>query len=45
MIVEGFYQSLTDSNIMLVNSVAGNNFMQIEPNEVLRLFDKLAIQE
>jgi hypothetical protein len=45
MIVEGFYQSLTDSNCMLVNSTAGGNFMQMEPDEALRFFDRLAAQE
>jgi hypothetical protein len=45
MIVEGFYQTLTDSNRMLVTSVAGGNFMQIEPDKALRLFDRLAAQE
>jgi hypothetical protein len=45
MIVEGFYQSLTDSNRTLINLAACNNFMQIEPGEALRLFDRLAAQE
>jgi hypothetical protein len=35
-------QSLTDSNRMLVNSATGGSFMQMEPDEALRLFDKLA---
>jgi hypothetical protein len=39
MIVESFYQSLTDSNRTLVNSTAGDNFMQMEPDEALKLFD------
>jgi hypothetical protein len=42
MIMKGFYQSLTYSNRMLVNSAAGGNFMQMEPDEALRLFDRLA---
>jgi hypothetical protein len=45
MIMEGFYQSLTDSNRMLVNYASGGNFMQMEPDEALRLFDRLAAQE
>jgi hypothetical protein len=45
MIVEGFYQNLTDNNRMLVNSVEGGNFIQMEPDEALRLFDRLAAQE
>jgi hypothetical protein len=45
MIVEGFYQTLMDSNRTLVNSATGGNFMQMEPNEALRLFDRLAAQE
>jgi hypothetical protein len=45
MIMEGFYQSLTDSNRMLVNSMADDNFMQMEPDKALRLFDRLATQE
>jgi hypothetical protein len=45
MIVEGFYQSLTDSNRILVNSAAGDNFIQLEPEEALRLFDRLPTQE
>jgi hypothetical protein len=45
MIMEDFYQSLTDSNCTLVNSAAGGNFMQLEPDEALRLFDRLAVQE
>jgi Retrotransposon gag protein len=45
MIVEGFYQCLTDSNRTLVNSAVGGKFMQLEPDEALRLFDRLATQE
>jgi hypothetical protein len=45
MIVEGFYQSLTNSNRTLVNSETGGNFMQMEPDEALKLFDRLAAQK
>jgi hypothetical protein len=45
MIVEDFYQGLTDSNRMLINSAMGCNFMQMEPDEALRFFDRLAAQE
>jgi hypothetical protein len=43
MIVEGFNQSLIDSNHTLVNLAAGDNFIQMEPDEVLRLFDRLVM--
>jgi hypothetical protein len=45
MIVEGFYQNLTDSNCTLVNFAASGNFMQMDPDEAMRLFDPLAVQE
>jgi hypothetical protein len=45
MIVEGFYLSLTDDNRTLVNSAVEGYFMQMEPDEALRLFDQLATQE
>jgi hypothetical protein len=45
MIVESFYQSLTDNNRTLVNFTARVNFMQMESNEALRLFDWLAIEK
>jgi hypothetical protein len=45
IIVEDFYESLTNSNRMLVNSAVGGNFMQMESEEALRLFDRLAALE
>jgi hypothetical protein len=45
IIVEGFYQGLTNSSRTLVNSAMGSNFMQMEPDEELRLFDRLVAQE
>jgi hypothetical protein len=38
MIVEGFYQGLTDSNRTLVNSAIRGNFMQMKSDETLRFF-------
>jgi hypothetical protein len=45
MIMEGFYQSLMNSNQTLVNSAAGGNLMQMEPDEAPRLFNRPAAQE
>jgi hypothetical protein len=45
MIVEGFYLSQTNSNHMLLNLATRGNFMQLEPDKMLRLFDRLAAQE
>jgi hypothetical protein len=36
---------MDERELHLVNSVVGGNFMQMEPDEALRLFDRLATQE
>jgi hypothetical protein len=45
MIVEGLYQGLTDSNSTLVNSAVGDNLIHMEPDEALRLIDRLMTQK